>query len=506
MHECPHCGSQKSVSKGAGRRTCVDCTRHYAVVPLMQQLTLDASKADKFSQDRFVITSAVCNTLAHPGFLASLEVYCKAVKARLIVVPIRYKNPTRGAEANAEEWFDERLEPYLYRGRAALADNLTLFADIAVQPTAGKPLSGLTTLGGIGGHDSAIFGHPKIAMESVATAPGKMAKWAMTTGAVTRADYSDSKTGKKGEFHHMLAALVVEREGGRFHVRHVVANSKDGSFYDLGKKYDKEGFEQGIAARVLTCGDLHAVRANKETLEATFFAPDSVVQTTKPANIVLHDVLDFQSASHHNGFFTRFKLYGEGKNSVTEEVRRTCELLDAIALAAPWATIYIVDSNHDKHFERWLEGDAGGHDLTNALMFFRTKTAWLEAIAGKQKFSPLEYWARRLMTEQKRVVFLTANDSLVFDKVEYGQHGDRAANGARGTRNAFASVGTKMVIGHSHSPGVSDGIYQVGTTSELDMDYNRGFSSWLNAHVLSYPNGKRTIVTVVNGSWRRSGK
>lgn len=503
MHACTHCNSSRSKSHGSTRRMCLECSHTYTIIPLMQQLTLDAAKAPKFTQDRYVVTCAVSETLVHPGFLAALEAYCAEQKARLIVIPVRYKNPTRGQEANAETWYDERVEQYLYRGRTALADNLTLFADIAMQPTAERPLRGLTTLGGVGGHDSAIFAHPKIAMESVATAPGKMAKWAMTTGACTRADYSDTKSGKKGEFHHMLAALVVEREGGRFHVRHVVANSKDGSFYDLDKKWDREGYEEGVAARVLTCGDLHAVRASKETLEATFFASGSMVQTLHPSVIVLHDVLDFQSASHHNGFFTKFKLRTEGKDSVTEEIRRTCELLDAIALAAPWAQVYVVDSNHDKHFERWLEGDAGGHDLNNALMFFRTKTAWLEAIADKRPFTPLEFWARRLMTEQKRVVFLGSNDSLVFDKTEYAQHGHKAANGIRGTRQAFASVGTKMVIGHSHSPGVMDGVYQVGTTSELDMDYNTGYSSWLPTHCLSYPNGKRTLLSAIGTNWRR---
>jgi hypothetical protein len=471
----------------------------------MQRLAQEAVTTELFTNDRFVITSAVSNTLAHDKFLATLLHYCKVNTARLVVVPIRYRNPTRLHEENKDDWFDPRLEPYLYRGRARLADNLTLFADIATQPTAQRPLSGLTTLGGDSGLDSAIFGHPKIAMQSVATRPGKMAKWAMTTGAVTVPDYSDTKAGKKGEFHHVLAALIVERDKDVFHVRHVVSDT-NGAFTDIDRKYNGRIVAAAEPVKVLTCGDMHAVRADQSTLETTFFAPDSIVQVTKPPRIVLHDLLDFESASHHNNFFTKFKLYTQGRSSVTGELIATCKLLERLMAAAPWATFYVVDSNHDKHFDTWLNGSAGSVDLENTIVFHETKLAWLKAIQAKEEFSPLKYWVQKLLPGSgKKLAFLTANDSLAIDKIEYSQHGHRGPNGARGSRQAFVGVATKMVIGHSHSPGIDDGVYQVGTSSQMDMDYNQGFGSWLPTHCLSYAGGKRTLVTCLNGSWRKKG-
>lgn len=503
---CPSCGSQKSHSKGSSRgyqrRICSECGSNFQVRPIMEQLR--DTKPSRMDEPIYVITSAVSETRVHKGFWAALQSYAAIRKAKVIVVPIRYKNPTYRGEPTEDTWFDDVVEPYLTRGQIALSNHLTLHAHIAISPTAERPLRGLTTFGGVGGHDSSIFAHPKIALESVATKPGKHAKLALTTGACTYDSYSDSKTGAKAEYHHMFAAVVVERENDRFHVRHLIANKSDGSFYDLDKKYCADGSIEQVFARVFTAGDLHAVRANKETLEATFFAPDSIVQTTRPANIILHDVLDFESASHHNNFFKRFKLHLANRDNVLEEIRRTCELIDRIANAAPWAEIHIVDSNHDRHFERWLATPTNGCDPTNALMFYRTMTAWLEALTQKEMFSPLRYWADKMLSERKRVHFLTANDSLTFDRVEYAQHGDVGPNGVKGSRQAFVSVGTKMTTGHVHAPVIMDGLYQVGTTSELDMEYNKGFSSWLHSHCLHYSNGKRTLVQVIDGFWRRS--
>jgi hypothetical protein len=47
-----------------------------------------------------------------------------------------------------------------------------------------------------------------------------------------------------------------------------------------------------------------------------------------------------------------------------------------------------------------------------------------------------------------------------------------------------------------------DGIYTSGTTSKLDMGYNKGLSSWSHSHVVTLPNGKRQIITLQNGRWR----
>jgi len=265
---CPNCKSQDTVKNGANRALCKACDKRFQVKNALQLIKEVSSQAEPFIQSRYVITAAVNNTPVHAAFWATLQNYCKVNKARLIVVPLQYKNPTSRAEQENQEsdvWYAPEVMPYLYRGRTSLCENLTLCADVSTQPTAARPLSGLTTFGGKSAHDSVIFAHPKRAMETVATQAGKQAKLAITTGACTEAWYSDSKAGAKGEFHHAFAALVVEVDKKLFHVRRLSAKSSTGFFQDLNKLYTPDTVTQQCT-KVLTCGDLHAVRADPTAL------------------------------------------------------------------------------------------------------------------------------------------------------------------------------------------------------------------------------------------------
>ena len=91
---------------------------------------------------------------------------------------------------------------------------------------------------------------------------------------------------------------------------------------------------------------------------------------------------------------------------------------------------------------------------------------------------------------------------ISFD-VEPGQiTGYLGPNGAQGGANAYAKMGRKANVGHTHQAGIRDGIYTGGTLSYLDLGYNRGPSSWSHSNIITYVNGKRTIITMWNGKWR----
>jgi hypothetical protein len=100
------------------------------------------------------------------------------------------------------------------------------------------------------------------------------------------------------------------------------------------------------------------------------------------------------------------------------------------------------------------------------------------------------------------VRFLREDESFMVLDIEKGMHGHLGANGARGTPHTYVKAGSKSTTGHTHSCEIRDGAYVSGTTSKLDMGYNRGLSSWSHSHVLTYPNGKRVILTLQDGKWR----
>ncbi|MCK4816613.1 hypothetical protein KA005_12660, partial [bacterium] len=79
--------------------------------------------------------------------------------------------------------------------------------------------------------------------------------------------------------------------------------------------------------------------------------------------------------------------------------------------------------------------------------------------------------------------------------------GHRGANGSRGTPRQFTKIGPKVTHGHVHSPSIIEGVYTCGVSGVLDMVYNKGPSSWAQTHCIQYSNGKRALITIINGKY-----
>ena len=164
--------------------------------------------------------------------------------------------------------------------------------------------------------------------------------------------------------------------------------------------------------------------------------------------------------------------------------------------------------------ERWIrEGryrEMDGENLTYGLKLDLAYHEWRERV-GKAldqdrkppKFSMLEYAIRDIAGPSVANVhwIYDGSDSFVLDGVELGHHGHRGTNGAHGSAAGFARLGRKMSIGDKHSPQILDGVFVAGVM-ELQHGYNKGPSGWGVTHIIQYPNGKRTLVTLQNGKWR----
>jgi hypothetical protein len=149
-------------------------------------------------------------------------------------------------------------------------------------------------------------------------------------------------------------------------------------------------------------------------------------------------------------------------------------------------------------------------DPDNALFFLTAQLECYKAITRKDKnFSIFETALTELIREpinkiENNLRFLREDESfkictdLKGNEIECGNHGHLGANGARGAISGFKKLGTRVNIGHSHSANIADGVYQAGVTGSLDMGYNVGASSWSSSHILTYSNGKRTIITTHN--------
>jgi hypothetical protein len=453
-----------------------------------------AKTIDATNSKTFVITAAVNATKAHAGFMKTLQLYCALRGAQLIVIPMRYRNPTSRNEDGTDEWWDDRLVPYLTHERTRIAKSLVVLADIKIQPTAISPLQGWLT---VSGTDSAILGHTKIALKSVASKMGSPAKLVMTTGACTVENYSDTNAGAKGQFHHTLGACVVEVSGDHAHTRQICP-LKDGSFIDLATKYTAKGVEPAPRAEALTMGDIHAEVAERRVLKATA----ELATMLKPKTIVAHDVLNFGSASHHSKYFEKFERQMRGTSSVLKELQATAKVLDEISGLAD--QVVMVNSNHHDHFKQWLEKAEHANDLENALVYHETKTVMLQAIHDGGYIDPFQHWMGKLM-RQGNLRWLKPAESFSRFGIEYSFHGHKGPNGARGSTKGFANIGAKVVKGHSHGAEIVDGARSVGTTSKMNMGYNADSpSGWTWTHDITYANGKQTLIHCIGGSFFRN--
>lgn len=452
-----------------------------------------------------VFTSAQDATPVHEGFISAILQHCKYNNGELKVIPYRYKNPNSIWNDSNDYWWSS-ITPYLLDTHTKICDGLQAMAHIKIQPTAITPLSGFD---GMTGEDSGIFGHPKVQLKTVATPSKKMPKILTTTGACTVENYTDSKAGHKGRFHHNISALVVEIDGDKFHMRHI-HGEEDGSFYDLDYYYTPMGREKYGRVAGFVPGDVHAEFIDPNVERAMFMGPDSIVAKLRPEVIAYHDLEDFYRRSHHhrNNDILAYGKHHYGRNNVEEGLQISADFVDRNTQND--TLNLIVRSNHDEAFERWLREANPKDDPENARFYHYMKFNQLSNVkktkTGFSTVNAFEFWCTNPLDQKglqsiDNTKFLGRDESFVVNEIEIGFHGDVGLNGTRGSVGAFSKIGPKTIIGHSHSPGIVEGAYQVGLCAHLDLEYASGPSSWLHTHCIIYPNGSRTLINVINGEW-----
>lgn len=476
---------------------------------------------------RIVFTAAQNATATHLGFWTALKALAKDVDADIAVIPLRYKNPTSvftDSQKNAEYWLrdvarqelidengdqyyafeevDERARKYLYEQRKKFNDNLVVVGDIKLQPTQVDPLTGME---GITHGESGIFGHTKLRMRCVATPQSRMPKILTTTGACTVPNYTDSKAGKKGEFHHVLGAVMVEIESRKkFHLHHINARS-DGAFIYRRKAYMPDGTVQPAGRdKAIIFGDAHYRFADPAVVEATF-GKGGLVETHDPEVLVWHDLLDcyFGNPHHKDNPFIRKAKFDAGFHIAEDEVRETVAWLQKLGAGRQNV---IVASNHDDMFARWvIREDWKRLDAENIEFYLETalqmaRSAKMSEI-GAEYLDPFGYWVNRIVGNDPSIRVLKKNEPYNIAGIVLDNHGDKGPNGTRGTIKNLSQIGAKIITGHGHSPAIQDGHTRVGTMTRLEAEYTSGPGSWFNAHASIDAFDKRHLHFCVDGKF-----
>lgn len=458
---------------------------------------------------RYICTSAQNNTKVNEKVWENLLALKAHYDAELLVGTFSYnkgaygrlavkRNTLKAEDQTKDLWYDAPVKPYFSDQRRALAPDLVWSGEMNILPTAEDPLSGLETYNGT---KSSIFPHAKMAMRSIAAMKGTKAKLNFSTGTVTNKNYIAKKAGLKGEHHHVYGAVLVEvNHKGEWWVRQLNADSK-GTIQDLTTVASGGKISKGKVEAVVW-GDFHATRLSEEATIAAL-GDSGMLAVLKPRYQFIHDVLEGVSINHHSARnpHALYRDHLRGYSSLAAELEITSLRLRAYNRAG--MQMVVVDSNHDNWLGRWLREHDYRIDPLNAKIFLVLQLATYISLGEHDEAFNLTKVALHTCPRcPKDIRFLKQDESMkLCGSIEMGMHGHLGPDGARGTPNNLRFLG-KAVTGHTHSAGIYDGLYVAGTSTELDMDYNSGPSSWTHSHVLVYPNGKRTIITLVGNQWR----
>jgi hypothetical protein len=451
--------------------------------------------------NKFVFSSVQNNTFVHDGFLKTLLSYCAAEGAELICGRYLYnKNGYQGGKSDV--WFDPKIRPYLLVEGRTIAKDLVWCGELNILPSAVNPLSGLQNYTN---EQSSIVPHAKMQLESMPTPKHDAARLMYTTGTLTQRNYINRKEGQKASHDHIFGAVVVEvDEDGDWFVRQLHAESDTGSFYDLDTRYEPTGkVTRGIPIEGVNYGDLHSDSIAPEVEFACWEGEGNILDALKPKYQLLNDALSQSRRNHHNIKcpLYMFRQFNKKEESVEEEVFLTTKLIEKLDRA--FSKRVVVDSNHDRALAKFLIEQDFKKDPVNAIFMLKMLLATYESVGSGSNFHTFEYACRLVNSNMNNVLFLREDESFkIAGNVECGSHSDSGNNGGRGSILSFQKLGTKHNIGHSHSCGIKAGVYQSGMSGDLDQKYNKGGSSWSHSHILTYQNGKRTIITQKGKKWR----
>ncbi len=453
--------------------------------------------------DNFVVTVAQNNTDIHSVAFNSIRAFCENIGAQLIVCRTYYnksgfQHPEHGAD-DSGIFFDPALSAYFVDHAAILGTSGALLVGNAnVIPTARNPLTGFENMGKIG--QDVIIPAVKIALKCTAALKGSKGKRLFSTGAITLPNYIQRKAGQVAEIEHNIGAVVVTPDD----IRHIeVMPDSDGFNYFQGYYYgDAIGKAADIAA--LQFGDIHAEKAEQKNINDCC----ELISLYQPANVILHDLMDFSSRNHHNRKDSSFLFEQElAGNTVVQDCNMvTGFLADISRFVIPSAKLHIIESNHDLALERWLKEADFKEDATNAEFYLAAMREYYKSIRAGKAHNVLEHTLTKLGFQDvqdtrgnKLAVFLdgaTFHDtdaSVMLAGVEMGNHGHTGINGSRGSPEQYRKLGVPINTGHTHTPSICGGCYTAGVTGSLEMGYNIGASSWRIAHIVTYENGQRAI-------------
>lgn len=449
----------------------------------IESVHLRAAKLKQYKSKYVILTWAQNATPVHKPFWDNIVAYANFLGAEVGVIPGRYANPTSLFKKTSDsEYWDDEVTEYLDNARHEIHPNLVVVSDLKIVPTATNPLTGLQ---GLTGSKSMIIGHPRVHSIPLPVLEGHHKKNMVTTGACTVRNYTDSKSGQIAAFHHVFGFVIVEiKDKEIFYFRQVTAND-DGSFIDLFYKVKDKKVSKISEAPAIILGDIHVDSLEKEIM-------DEVVRYFKkvtPKKVILHDLINGTPVNHHeaNDPIIQYQKFKNGSNLIKNEIAGLKEFIEKYKLTG--YDSYVVRSNHEMFYERYIIEANWKKDIPNALEYMEYAHALLN---GDAPNGILPYILNK--EYGSKIKCLNLDDSLTVLDFELAQHGHLGANGSKGGLEQNRKLNTKIVTAHIHAPYRKDGAIGVGTFTKLRFPFMHGPSNHNWGFSIIHEDGKNQLI------------
>ncbi|MDW8345661.1 MAG: hypothetical protein RML94_01795 [Bacteroidia bacterium] len=437
-----------------------------------------------FKHSKYVITTAVANAKVNKIFLKLLELYCFENNAQLLIIP-QFK-------LNGYSLFDIKLTNYYFVVDRFFINSNCQILNIQHPNNSKDPTVGIASIGTR--YISSILPSSIVRLKYVAMGLNKFPHAIMTTGAITENIHKNDKILTRSSFInsnlHTFGAVVVEVENNEFfHFRQIIYNN-DNVLFDLGKKYSLSGVKK--CEPILVLGDWHVGKTNLAVKTETI----KFAKKINAKKLVLHDVFDAYSISHHDTNKMIVKAKKAQNKLLSLEYELDQYINDLKFFLQHKFHLIIVKSNHDEHLERYIEEVRFKDDPINFFI-----AANLVQFLKENKNPLKEYTLKFYPAFKKLIKWLNRDESFKFGGVELGAHGDKGANGSFPSLQQLEGSYGDIIIGHRHTPEIKGRVWVVGTSTDTRPDYGNGPSSWMNTHCIVYPNGTRQLVNFINGKF-----
>ncbi|MBK9295130.1 MAG: hypothetical protein IPM57_11955 [Oligoflexia bacterium] len=373
---------------------------------------------------------------------------------------------------------------------------------------------------------SQIIASPQLRTKSVPTKDNTLfPHYLYTTGAITDPNYAgklyvSKRTDSIAANDHVVGALYLEKTqytksnfgldiAGNFHPRHLEFLPELKGFIDDGILHTAANTLK-VHTDTIVLGDLHEGVTEQYILQELVPLIKKYRKytgnTNKRLKIVLHDAWDGVPLNHHNKdkSILLAKLASEGKLDIAKSIGKMANTINAILEIDPYIDVVMVRSNHPDWLVKWLQ--SGSY-----MRYPHTAQLYNElALAATKGQDPFEYALLNginggaKVNKYKRVVFPQGSFKVGPEHrpVEISEHGDKGANGARGSINSFVRGTEGSVHGHFHGDERNNRNVQVGTLSLKEQEFNKGgFSNWSHSIAVISEHGDIQVLIFDRGEF-----